>query len=51
MFVFPVVEGTPLPAVFDEFAARPAAPIVVDPFDFGATRDERIERWSELVLG
>lgn len=51
MYVFPVVTGTPLPEVFERFAAQPADPIVVDPFAFGATRDERIRRWSELVLG
>jgi thiamine transport system substrate-binding protein len=51
MFVFPAVEGTPLPEVFERFAARPADPVVIDPYAFGETRDERIERWSELVLG
>jgi thiamine transport system substrate-binding protein len=51
MFVFPVVEGTALPEVFERFAARPVDPLVIDPFAFGETRDERIERWSELVLG
>ena len=51
MFVFPVVEGTPLPEVFERFAARPEDPIVIDPFAFGETRDERIERWNEIVLG
>lgn len=51
MFVFPVIEGTALPEVFEQFAARPANPILVDPFEFGETRDERIERWNELVLG
>jgi thiamine transport system substrate-binding protein len=51
MFVFPVVDGTPLPEVFERFAARPATPIVVDPFAFGAQREALIERWDELVLG
>ena len=51
MFVFPAVEGTPLPEVFEQFAARPAEPVTVDPFAFGQVRDERIEQWSELVLG
>lgn len=51
MFVFPVVEGTPLPEVFERFAARPEAPIVVDPFEFGPQREALIERWDELVLG
>ena len=51
MYVFPVVDGTPLPEVFERFAAQPADPIVVDPFAFGASRDDRIRRWNELVLG
>jgi thiamine transport system substrate-binding protein len=51
MFVFPVVEGTPLPEVFERFAARPAEPIVIDPFEFGARRDDLVRRWNELVLG
>jgi thiamine transport system substrate-binding protein len=51
MFVFPVVEGTPLPEVFERFAARPDDPIVIDPFSFGETRDERVEQWNEIVLG
>lgn len=51
MFVFPVVEQTSLPSVFEAFAARPADPIVLDPFEFGRSRDDLIERWSELVLG
>ena len=51
MFVFPAVEGTPLPDVFEQHAARPTDPVVIDPFDFGAVRDDVIQRWSELVLG
>lgn len=51
MFVFPVVEDTTLPDVFQQFAELPPDPIVVDPFAFGETRDERIQRWNELVLG
>jgi thiamine transport system substrate-binding protein len=50
MFVFPVVENTPLPDVFEQFAARPSDPIVIDPFTFGEGRDELIQRWNELVL-
>jgi thiamine transport system substrate-binding protein len=51
MYVFPVVDGTPLPDVFQRFAPLPPDPIVVDPFAFGATRDDVIGRWNELVLG
>jgi thiamine transport system substrate-binding protein len=31
MFVFPAVGGTPLPEVFDQWAARPIAPPTLDP--------------------
>ena len=43
MFVFPAVDGTPLPDVFEQFAARPADPIIVDPFELrrGARRRHR----------
>jgi len=51
MFVLPVVDGTPLPDVFERFAAEPEGSIVVDPFAFGQQRDALIERWDELVLG
>jgi thiamine transport system substrate-binding protein len=51
MYVFPVVDGTPLPEVFQRFAAQPAGSIEVDPFAFGAQREALIERWDELVLG
>lgn len=51
MYVLPVVADTPLPEVFERFAARPADPILVDPFAFGADRDDLIERWDEIVLG
>jgi thiamine transport system substrate-binding protein len=51
MFVFPAVEGTPLPEVFEAHAEVPADPVIIDPFEFGAQRDDLIERWSELVLG
>lgn len=51
MYVFPIREGTALPEVFERFAVLPDAPIVIDPFEFGASRDEVIRRWDELVRG
>jgi thiamine transport system substrate-binding protein len=51
MFVFPAVDGTPLPEVFEAHATVPVDPVIIDPFEFGAERDDLIERWSELVLG
>jgi len=50
MFVFPAREGTPLPEVFERFAARPADVVQVDPFAFGAQRDELLRRWRDVVL-
>lgn len=50
MFVFPVREGVELPEVFERFAARPDDVIEIDPFEFGAQRQELIDRWTETVL-
>jgi thiamine transport system substrate-binding protein len=50
MFVFPAREGTPLPEVFERFAARPAEVIEVDPFELGEQRDDLIRRWRDVVL-
>lgn len=50
MFVFPVRDGVALPEVFERFAARPAAVIEVDPFEFGSRRAQLIDRWTETVL-
>lgn len=50
MFVFPVREGTPLPEVFERYAATPDEVIEVDPFALGERRDELIARWREIVV-
>lgn len=50
MFVFPAREGTPLPDVFERFAARPADVIEVDPFELGERRDDLLRRWRDIVL-
>lgn len=51
MFVFPVVDGTPLPPEFVEHAAVAAEPLVLDPAEIEANRDAWTERWVEIVLG
>ncbi len=51
MFVFPAVEGTPLPAEFVEHAEVPPEPLVLDPAEIEANRDAWTERWVEIVLG
>ena len=50
MFVLPVREGTPLPDVFEQFAARPDDVIEVDPFALGARRDDLLRRWRDVVV-
>ena len=51
MFVFPAVEGTPLPPEFVEHAEVPPDPLVLDPAEIEANRDAWTERWVEIVLG
>jgi thiamine transport system substrate-binding protein len=50
MFVFPVRDGTPLPAVFAKFAEVPPRPLTLPAGDIGAHRDTWIEQWTETVL-
>jgi hypothetical protein len=45
-----VREGTPLPDVFERFAARPDDVIEVDPFELGARRDDLLRRWRDVVV-
>lgn len=51
MFVFPVVDETPLPAEFVDHAAVPSDPLILDPAEIEANRDAWTERWVEIVLG
>ncbi|MXV93845.1 MAG: thiamine ABC transporter substrate-binding protein [Chloroflexi bacterium] len=50
MFVFPVVEGTELPAEFVEYAQVPAQPAFVAPADIEAKREAWIQAWAEAML-
>jgi thiamine transport system substrate-binding protein len=50
MFVFPVRDGTPLPAVFTKFAEVPAEPLSLPPADISRHRDAWIEQWTDTVL-
>ena len=50
MFVFPVVPGIELPAVFVEYAAIPENPATLDPARIEAKRDEWIQAWAEVML-
>ena len=51
MFVFPVREGTPLPAVFTKFADVAPKPLTLPAADISAHRDTWIEQWTDTVLG
>ena len=50
MFVFPVRDGTPLPALFTKFADVPAHPLSLPPARISSHRDAWIEQWNDTVL-
>ncbi len=50
MFVFPVNGNAELPEVFTDYAQIPENPVVLDPADIDAGREEWIEAWTETVL-
>jgi thiamine transport system substrate-binding protein len=50
MFVFPVRNGTELPAVFADFAEVAPDPLKLPASDIGAHRDAWIEQWTDTVL-
>jgi thiamine transport system substrate-binding protein len=49
MFVFPVRQGTPLPAAWARFAVQPKHPYDVSPADISAHRDTWLQQWSGIV--
>src|SRR4051794_30095847 len=49
MFVFPVREGTPLPADWARFAVQPKHPYDVSPADISEHRDTWLQQWSGIV--
>jgi thiamine transport system substrate-binding protein len=51
MFVFPVVTGTKLPPVFEQFADVPPDPLTLSPSAIGRHRDDWIDEWRSTVLG
>jgi len=50
MFVYPVREKTPLPAVFRKFALPVAHPLELSPATIAANRDAWIRTWTDAVL-
>jgi len=49
MYVFPVRQGTPLPAAWARFAVQPRHPYDVSPADISAHRDTWLRQWSDIV--
>jgi thiamine transport system substrate-binding protein len=50
MFVFPARAGAALPAVFNQWAPRPSAPLTVPPAEIAANREDWVREWTDLVL-
>jgi thiamine transport system substrate-binding protein len=51
MYVYPVRDGTQLPAVFTKYAAVPTAPLSLPAAQIGANRDQWIDQWRSTVVG
>jgi thiamine transport system substrate-binding protein len=51
MYVFPVVEGTPLPEEWASFAVQPTDPHEVDPAEVAANRDDWLSEWRDITTG
>jgi thiamine transport system substrate-binding protein len=50
MYVFPVNPGAQLDQAFLDYLAVPDDPVVLDPAEIAANREEWIQAWTELVL-
>ena len=50
MFVFPVSSEAALPAVYQEHAIIPAAPLSIPAAEIAANRERWIEEWTQVVL-
>ena len=51
MYVFPVVDGTPLPEEWASFAVQPTDPHELDPAEVAANRDEWLSEWRDITTG
>jgi thiamine transport system substrate-binding protein len=49
MYVFPVADGTRLPAEWASYAEQPAHPYTLDPADIAAHRDTWLRTWSDVT--
>jgi thiamine transport system substrate-binding protein len=50
MYVFPVNPDAQLDQTFTDYLAVPDTPVILDPADIAAHREEWIQAWTELVL-
>lgn len=50
MYVFPVRDGTPLPAVFTKFAQVTSNPLTISAAQIGRNRERWINEWTATVL-
>ena len=51
MYVFPVRQGTPLPAAWARFAVQPRRPYAVSPAEISKNRQTWLRQWSDIVSG
>ncbi|MCB0997445.1 MAG: thiamine ABC transporter substrate-binding protein [Acidimicrobiales bacterium] len=51
MFVFPAVTDAAIPPVFLDNAVQVTAPVMIDPADIEAHRDEWVDEWRRIVVG
>jgi thiamine transport system substrate-binding protein len=49
-YVYPVVRGTKLPAVFVQYAEQPPHPFSIDVNTIGASRKTWLNQWMQIVL-
>ncbi|MBO9577938.1 MAG: thiamine ABC transporter substrate-binding protein [Microbacteriaceae bacterium] len=49
MYMYPIVEGTPLPETWAAAQAAPAAPRELDPAEIDANRERWIEEWAAIA--
>ncbi|CAN5477799.1 thiamine ABC transporter substrate-binding protein [soil metagenome] len=49
MYVFPVLDGTALPADWAAHAERPTDPYSLDPAEIGANREDWLLEWNDLI--
>ncbi len=50
MYVYPARQDVPLPAVFEQHALVPSAPLSLDPAVIDAGREGWIREWTDIVL-